>query len=167
MNMPDFSSLFAQPATSNFYNATAQAQPQFQSNLLAAADMLKLNPQERALYQRHIDNLTGSGGVDNPPDAQNPQGSRSTLYQAVQEGPGGKFYSIPTVWNGKREVEPYTKADGSTMDVPNKTALQNVEKAGWNNFPSYATPDEADQRYQLMHSFMDGDTQRYLKTRGQ
>jgi hypothetical protein len=162
--MADFSTLLTQqPNTTDFYAATT-GQPQFQSNLLAAANMLKLNPQERGLYQRHIDNLMGSGGVDNPPDAQNPEGSRSTLYQAVQER-NGKFYNIPTVWNGKREVEPYTKPDGTVMDVPNKTALQNVEHAGWDNFPSYATPDEAEQRYQLMHSFMDADTQRYLKAR--
>lgn len=156
--MPDFSQLAPQQDTSNFYTA-ATAQPQFQSNLLAAADMLKLNPQERALYQRHIENLIGSGGVDHP------NGSRSTLYQAVQEK-DGRFYNIPTVWGGKIETEPYKNPrTGKMMDVPNQTALQNVERAGWDNFPSYATPDEAEQRYQLMHSFMEGDTQRYMSAR--
>lgn len=155
--MADFSSLFAQPEASNFYAATVQ--PQFQSNLLAANDMLKLNPQERALYQRHIDNLIGGGGVDHP------DGSRSTLYQAVQEK-DGRFYNIPTVWGGKIETEKYKHPQtGEMMDVPNQTALRNVEKTGWDRFPSYENPDEAERRYQLMHSFMDSDTQRFLGMR--
>jgi hypothetical protein len=169
--MPDFSQLLGQMPTapvqngSNFYSATVPNPPQqFQSNLPAAQQALSLSPQETALYQMHLQNLTGPGGVDNPPDATNPQGSRSTLYQAVQEH-AGKFYSIPTVWNGKREVEPYTKSDGSVMDVPNQTALDNVSKTGWDKFPSYATPDEADARYEAMHKFIDQDTSQYLGSR--
>lgn len=126
-------------------------------NFDTATKALNLNPQEQALYQRHLSNLYGSGGVDNP------DGSRSSLYQAVQEH-DGKFYNIPTVWNGKRETEPYTHpATGQVMDVPNKTALDNVNKAGWDKFPSYATPDEADARYDDMHKFMEQDTGQYLQ----
>ena len=169
--MADFSSLLApqDPQTtapqagSNFYTGM-MAQPA--SNMAAASQLLQLNPQEQALYQRHLDNLHGSGGVDNPPDAQHPQGSRSTLYQAVHER-DGKFYNIPTVWNGKRETQPYTKPDGTVMDVPNATALANVGKAGWDKFPSYSTPDEADARYEAMHQFMDGDTSQFLAARKQ
>jgi delta 1-pyrroline-5-carboxylate dehydrogenase len=44
-------------------------------------------PQERSLYQRHLTNLTGPGGVDNP------DGSRSTLFQATVDH-DGKTYAI-------------------------------------------------------------------------
>lgn len=119
---------------------------------------LKLNQQEQALYQRHLTNLNGSGGVDNP------DGSRSSLYQSVQEH-NGRFYNVPTVWDGAIETEPYTNAQGQKFDVPNRTALQNVYKAGWDSFPSYATPEEADARYELMHGYMDQDTRDYMAKR--
>lgn len=118
---------------------------------------LQLNPQEQALYQQHLTNLSGPGGVDNP------DGSRSTLYQSVQEH-NGKYYNVPTVWNGKRETEQYTQPQsGQVFDVPNQTALQNIGKAGWDTFPSYATPDEADERYDKMHDYMEKDTAAYLQ----
>lgn len=139
--------------------------PPVSPGLVAAQQGLNLSPQEQALYSRHLTNLNGPGGVDNPPDEENPQGSRSTLYQSVQEH-NGKFYSIPTVWDGKREIEPYARPDGSVMDVANPTALANVAKAGWDTFPSYATPDEADARYDQMHGYMDQDTADYMKQRG-
>lgn len=126
-----------------------------QTNFSKADEALGLSEQEGNLYKRHLENLYGTGGVDNP------DGSRSSLYQAVQEH-NGKFYNIPTVWNGKREVEPYTKSDGTVMDVPNKTALDNVEREGYDKFPSYSDPDEADARYDQMHGFMEKDTQDYL-----
>lgn len=132
--------------------------PPVSSGSIAAQQQLNLTPEEQALYSRHLTNLVGPGGVANP------DGSRSTLYQAVQEH-GGKFYSVPTIWDGKRETEPYTRPDGSTVDVPNQTALTNVAKAGWETFPSYATPDEADARYAQMHGFMEDDTADYLKSR--
>ena len=121
---------------------------------------LNLTPQEEALYRRHVANLTGPGGVDNP------DGSRSSLYQAVQEH-NGKFYNIPTVWNGKREVEKWTDPNNPqrVMDVPNKTALANVEREGWDKFPSYATLEEADARYDKMHGYMERDTARFIEGR--
>lgn len=116
---------------------------------------LDLTPQEQALYQRHLTNLTGPGGVDNP------DGSRSTLFQAVQEH-DGRFYSIPTVWNGRIETENFTRpSDGKKFQVPNSTALANVERVGWKNFPSYATPEEADARYNQLHGYMEQDTEKY------
>ena len=45
--------------------------------------------------------------------------------------------------------------------------MANIEKAGWDKFPSYATGDEAAARYQTMHQFMDGDTSQYLAARKQ
>lgn len=135
--------------------------PVSRSNMDAAHMALNMSPQEQALYARHLTNLNGPGGVNNP------DGSRSTLYQATQEGPGGKFYNIPTVWDGRREVEPYMLPNGSTMDVPNATTMANVAKTGWDTFPSYATPEAADSRYDQMHGYMERDTADYMKQRGQ
>lgn len=130
-----------------------------QTNLPQAQAAMDLSPQEQALYMRHITNLYGPGGVDNA------DGSRSTLYQGV-EPHDGKFYNVPTVWDGKIETQPFTRSDGSTMDVANGTALNNVAKAGWGSFPSYPSPDQADARYDQMHGFMEKDTADYMKNRG-
>jgi hypothetical protein len=163
--MADFSQLLglqqagpqqATPDPGNFYTTLL---PQPSSGLAAASQLLRLNPQEMALYQRHLQNLHGPGGVDNP------DGSRSSLYQSVQER-NGRFYNIPTVWNGKIETEKYTQpGTGKVFDVPNKTALSNVERTGWDQFPSYPTAEEADKRYDAMHSFMEDDTAAYMKAR--
>jgi hypothetical protein len=107
------------------------------TNLTAADQKMKLTPQERALYQRHLTNLTGVGGVDNA------DGSRSTLYQATVDH-DGKTYSIPTVWNGKI--------------LPVDEAVQRVQAEGWDKFPSYGSPAEAEARYQQLHGFMEADT---------
>jgi hypothetical protein len=140
--------------------AHASSGPQIATSLEDAKRDLNLTPQEEALYRRHVDNLTGPGGVDNP------DGSRSSLYQAVQEH-NGKFYNIPTVWNGKREVEKWTDPNDPqrVMDVPNTTALANVEREGWGKFPSYATPEQADERYDKMHGYMERDTARFIEGR--
>jgi hypothetical protein len=151
--MPDFSQLVAQPNDgANFYAATM---PQFQSNLPTAASMLKLSPQEMALYQRHLSNLLGPGGVDHP------DGSRSTLYQSVQEH-NGKYYNVPTVFDGQILTE---KDPRTGIDVPNAEALKRIEQEGWDKFPAYDTPEQADARYGAMHSFMDQDTSQYLSSR--
>ena len=131
----------------------------FQNNLPQAKADLNLNPQEQALYQRHLTNLGGAGGVDNP------DGSRSSLYQSVQEH-DGKFYNVPTVWNGKIETEKWTRPeDGKVFDVPNKTAMDNVRRTGWDSFPSYASAEEADARYDAMHKYMERDTGAYQQAR--
>lgn len=140
-------------------NVVQPPAPPTSANYTQANQDMRLNPQEQAFYQRHLTNLNGNGGVDNP------DGSRSTLYQSVQEH-NGKYYNVPTVWNGARETEPYTNPKtGETMDVPNQTALQNVEKAGWDTFPSYSTPDEADARYDQMHGYMEKDTADYMASK--
>jgi hypothetical protein len=126
------------------------------NNMQAAHDALNLSPQEQALYARHLSNLYGPGGVDNP------DGSRSSLYMSVQQGPNGRFYNVPTVWNGKTETEKYVRPeDGKVFDVPNATARTNIDAAGIDSFPSYATADEAVQRYKDMHDFMERDTSQY------
>ena len=125
-------------------------------NLAAADKALNLTPQEKALYERHLTNLSSAGGVDNP------DGSRSTLYQSVQEH-NGKFYNVPTVWDGKRETKKYTRpSDGEVFDVPNAKAMENINKVGWDKFPSYSTAAEADERYEQMHKFMKLDTAEHL-----
>ena len=127
-------------------------------NFAAARDAMNLNPQEQALYQRHLSNLHGPGGVNNL------NGSRSTLYQTV-EPHNGRFYNIPTVWNGQIEAQKWTDPNDPSRiyDVANPQALQNVQNNGWQNFPSYATGQQADARYQQMHDYMEKDTADYQK----
>lgn len=121
-----------------------QVPPQFKSNLDAAHAAMRLTPQERALYERHVSNLFGPGGVDNP------DGSRSTLYQLSFES-GGKTYNVPTVYDGK-----ILKPDA---------AIDAAFAQGLNNFPSYPDQAAAEKRYQQMHGFMEGDTAAYLARR--
>lgn len=114
---------------------------------LAKRDM-NLTPEEEALYKLHLQNLYSAGGVDNP------DGSRSTLFQMTVTGPGGRAYLVPRVWNGKI-LEP-------------KAAIDEVRKlpTGISGFPSYENENAAEQRYQQMHQYMEKDTQRYLQGRG-
>jgi hypothetical protein len=120
------------------------------SNYNSAVKQMQLNPQEQALYQMHLQNLHGSGGVDNPPDATNPQGSRSSLLQTTFEI-NGKVYNIPTVWGGKI--------------LPPDQALQMAKQYGLEKFPSYSSEQEAEARYQQMHDYMDKDTGAYLQSK--
>lgn len=110
-----------------------------------AVEKLALSPQEQYLYYHHLNNLYGPGKVINPDD------SISTVSQAVVFGPGSKYYSIPTVWNGQQ------------LDI--HSAQQLASQVGFDKFPSYTTPDEADFRYQQMHDFLAQDTEAYQRTR--
>jgi len=121
------------------------------ANLEAADKEMHLTPQEKALYERHLTNLTGPGGVDNP------DGSRSTLFQTTVEH-DGKFYAIPTVWDGK-----ILWNRGS--DDPAAEAVKKVQAIGWDKFPSYKSVEEAEARYQQMHHFMERDTAAYFAKR--
>jgi hypothetical protein len=103
-----------------------------------------LTPQEQAFYQRHLDNLTGFGGVDNQ------DGSRSTVRQ-LGVGIGGRTYWIPSVWGGQI-LEP-------------RAAIRRAEQEGFQNFPSYASDAEADARYRQLHGYMDKDTAAYFQAR--
>lgn len=114
------------------------------SSVGSASTDLGLTPQEQGLYQRHLTNLTGSGGVDNP------NGSRSTLYQAVVEHEG-KFYNIPTVWDGKI--------------LNTDQAVGRVRGEGWDKFPSYGSAEDAEARYTKMHGYMERDTEQFLNAR--
>lgn len=125
---------------------------QLVSSLPAADASLQLTTQEKALYRRHLANLTGSGGVDNHgSDPRAPEGSRSTLF-VYTFGIGDKTYVIPSVSNGK-------------ILTPDE-ALARAKKEGIDKFPSYASEAEAKARYSAMHSFMEKDTAQFLGARG-
>lgn len=118
-------------------------------NLDAAVRNLKMTDEEQFLYSAHLRNLWGPGGVDNlGPDGQ--VQSRSTLFQAVAEH-DGKYYNIPTVWDGKK-----LSVDASAAKV---------SAIGWDKFPSYGSPEEADARYTEMHGYMEKDTATYFEQR--
>ncbi len=104
-----------------------------------------LSPQEQNLYWHHLNNLYGPGKVEQP------NGDISTVLQAVVGGPGGQFYNIPTVWNGQQLTVP--EATARAVDV------------GWRNWPSYASPELADLRYETMHGMMGRDVGQYLGNR--
>lgn len=114
-------------------------------NFYDAKRDLNLTPQEQDFYSRHLSNLYGPGGVDNP------DGSRSTLYQTTIEGPDDLAFTIPTVWNGR------------ILSVPD--AINEVRKVGIDAFPSYPTVDDAENRYGQLHRYMERDTGDYLKSR--
>lgn len=106
-----------------------------QSNMEAANQAMGLSPQERYLYQHHLDNLA-KGGV------KQPDGKTSTIFKMDVEV-NGKTYNIPTVWDNKI-VDP-------------DEAMKRAGKVGLDKFPSYDTPDEATNRYNQMHDFMERD----------
>lgn len=115
------------------------------NNLLAADGDMQLTPQERALYARHLENLYGNGGVDNP------DGSRSTLY-TMNVGVGDKAYNLPTVYDGQI--------------LSPESALTRARAQGLDGFPSYASPFAAENRYTRMHNYMDRDTAEYMASKG-
>jgi hypothetical protein len=109
-------------------------------NFEAAKKDLNLNPEEQAFYQRHLNNLYGTGGVDND------DGTRSSLKQMTVEH-NGRTYNIPSIVNGKALSE--------------DDAWNNAVKEGLGKFPSYDSEDEAQSRYDKMHEYMDKDTKAF------
>lgn len=105
-------------------------------NLTAADAEMRLSPEERALYQRHLTNLWTDQGVDNP------DGSRSTLY-AMSADTGGRTYMLPTVYDGQ-------------ILTP-RQAFERAMASGISEFPSYPDHVAADARYRRMHDFMERD----------
>jgi hypothetical protein len=120
------------------------ALPQYMglSNFSDAKRDLDLTPQEQYLYQTHLRNLEISkGGVPNPTE-----GGKSTLYQTSIEK-NGRFYNIPTLWDGK-----FLNEDQATA---------RAEAIGLDNFPSYKTRNQAEARYTKMHEYMERDLRQY------
>jgi hypothetical protein len=108
-----------------------------QDNFNDAVTTLDLTPQEQFLYQHGLNNLNNGTWV------QQPTGEVSTILQTSVEGPDGKTYNIPTVWDGK------------VLSVDQ--AMARAAAVGWDKWPSYDNPDAAEKRYQSMHTFMDRD----------
>lgn len=104
-------------------------------NMASAKSAMDMTPEELALYQHHLNNLQ-QGGV------QNSDGSTSTLYQLSFED-GGRTYNVPTIYGNSR-LEP-------------EEAIARAYKMGLQNFPSYASPFAAENRYHRMHNYMEMD----------
>ena len=116
------------------------AAPQTVTYFNQAMSALNMTPQEQFLYQHHLDNLSGPGKVIQPGGMDT-----STVLQAVVTGPDGKYYNIPTVWDGQA--------------LAPQQAAERAAAAGWDKWPSYATPQAADDRYDAMHAYMEKDVQ--------
>lgn len=116
------------------------------NNQDAADKEMKLSPEEKNLYDTHLRNLLGSGGVDNE------DGSRSTL-KATTVGIDDKTYILPSVVNGKILED--------TKDI-----VDNAKKVGLDKFPAYSSSEEAEKRYDQLHSFMEKDTQNFQEVKG-
>ena len=116
----------------------------------AATAALDMNKQEQTLYLHHLNNLYGPGGVDNDGSvAKLPKGSRATV-GSITEKINGRYYTLPSVYDGKV----------LTFD----DAVARAEKVGLDNFPSYASEQEAEVRYQQMHNYMDRDMAAYYRS---
>ncbi len=109
-----------------------------QTNFLEAVKELGLTQQEKNLYRHHLDNMAAGLAV------RNPDGSQSTILQVTIQGPDGRYYDVPTVWNGK-------------ILPPMEGVKRAVQSQGWGYWPSYSTSDEADARYMQYHRFMEKD----------
>lgn len=108
----------------------------------ADADMT-LTPQEKNLWTRHRANLD-QGGV------KNADGTTSTLSTITTEI-DGRTYVLPTIWDNKR--------------LGTEEAIGRAKKAGLEKFPSYGSEEEANARYDKLHSLIEKDTARTLADR--
>jgi hypothetical protein len=105
----------------------------------------EFTPEELNLYWH------GMGNQYRPDRVVSPTGDVSTVLQATVPGPGGRQYSIPTVWD----------AQALTVDE----SIARAAQKGWQHWPSYSNPETADYRYGLLHKYMDqaGPTDRALR----
>lgn len=106
-------------------------------NLNAATRELQLNPQEQALYQRHLQNLSKGGVTSN-------DGETTSTLKASIVGFDDKSYIIPRVWDGKI--------------LSNDEAIERAKAEGIEKFPSYNSKEEALERYRKIHPYMSRDT---------
>lgn len=129
-------------------DASAYEQLGITRHLQAAADAMRLTPQEIALYMRHLHNLYGPGGVDQP------GGARSSLLAGTFSFDNGRTYLMPTLGGG-RVYQPGT---------PDYRAFV-ASQGGPSTFPSYPSVEAADARYRLLHDYMERDTRDYFARR--
>jgi len=107
-----------------------------------ATKELGLNAQELNVYNHHLRNLHGTGRVDNK------NGSVSTVRNITVEF-NGRHFNLPTIWDGK--------------ELSADEAVARAKKVGLDKFPSYATQNEADRRYEKIHKFFDRDVEEFQK----
>jgi hypothetical protein len=111
-----------------------------------------LTPQEWNLYRHHLRNLNN---LDKGGGFTQPTGEVSTVLQMVVGPIRGKYYNIPSVWNGRQldQDAAIRQAFGGSGHGPDF-------------WPSYPTPEAADNRYiNEMHPLMDRDMQRMQRKR--
>ena len=99
----------------------------------AALAELSLTPQEQYMFRHHLGNLY-RGGV------QQPTGQVST-YLGSTFDVGGRHYMLPTVWDNQI--------------VAPDAAFERARAAGMENWPSYGSEQEAEQRYEQIHGYME------------
>lgn len=104
---------------------------------LSADDHLGMTDQEKNLYHHHLNELEHGG-------YRHRDGSISTVYSVDFES-GGKTYMVPRVYDGHI--------------LPPDEAIDLAKMHGLDNFPSYPDSKTANDRYQLMHNFMDQDVE--------
>jgi hypothetical protein len=127
--------------------ALSRVEPGPRANYMGEADAaMQLTPQEKYLYNTHLQNLYGTGKIVHP------NGAISSLLQMSFEGPGGKVYNIPTVWGG-RQLNP-------------DDAIAAADRVGLDKFPSYASEDEAEARYSQLHDYLEKDTADFIRRSG-
>jgi hypothetical protein len=109
-------------------------------NFMTAAKQLNLSPQEKYAYQHHLRNLD-RGGVPHL------DGSLSSFLNFTT-GIGDKQYLLPRVWDNQILSED---------DAVKRATADGLEK-----WPSGNDWNELESRYNLMHVYMERDTDRKL-----
>jgi hypothetical protein len=116
--------------------------PQNRDKYLSLADRnLRLNRRETRLYERHLDNLYGSGGVDDG------LGGRATLLSDIVSE-GGRHYIVPRIWDGKV--------------LSSSEALKMARKESLRRLPAYSSKAKAEARLRDIHEYMDMDSEVWL-----
>jgi hypothetical protein len=101
----------------------------------AQANLSAYTEQERHLVEHHQQMMTSGKAVHNA------DGSTSTVLQRVVEH-DGKFYSIPSVYDGK-----IVRGEENVIKAALEEGKAHGSADGWSYWPSYDTPDQADNRY--------------------
>lgn len=97
--------------------------------------------KEGALIEYHRDNLRNGTYLDKGGDI-------STVYITGIDGPGGKTYNVPGYWDGKLHTDPKEIGD-------------HAAELGWDKWPSYATPQQADAAAKRVHKIVEDDTTKF------
>jgi len=103
-----------------------------------------LTPKERNLLDYHRDNLR-KGTY-----ATLPNGDIASVYITGVEGPGAKIYNVPGYWNGQLHTD--------VAEIQ-----EHAKNIGWDRFPSYATPQEADMAADKVHQIIEDDVERFRR----